>query len=153
MVLYLIQHGEAKSESEDPERKLTKRGIKEVKKISKYLHKIKPEIKNIYCSKKKRAIQTAEILAKRLKLKRDVIIESEGLSPNDDPSIWIDKLNNLNKNTIIVGHLPHLQRLSSYLLSKNFENKIIKFRYSAIICLEKIDEEWSIKWMITPELI
>jgi phosphohistidine phosphatase SixA len=35
MKLYLIQHGEAKPEVEDPERPLTARGEKEVAKVSK----------------------------------------------------------------------------------------------------------------------
>jgi phosphohistidine phosphatase SixA len=35
MKLYLIQHGEAKSEAEDPERSLTARGEKEVVAVSK----------------------------------------------------------------------------------------------------------------------
>ncbi len=34
MRLYLVQHGEAKSEAEDPERFLTIRGEEETKKIS-----------------------------------------------------------------------------------------------------------------------
>jgi len=34
MRLYLVQHGEAKSEAEDPERSLTVRGEEETKKIS-----------------------------------------------------------------------------------------------------------------------
>ena len=34
MRLYLVQHGEAKSEAEDPERSLTMRGEEETKKIS-----------------------------------------------------------------------------------------------------------------------
>ena len=34
MKLYLIQHGEAKSEVEDPERSLTSRGEKEVMTVS-----------------------------------------------------------------------------------------------------------------------
>ena len=34
MRLYLVQHGEAKSEAEDPERSLTLKGEEEIKKIS-----------------------------------------------------------------------------------------------------------------------
>ncbi len=34
MKLYLIQHGEAKTEKEDPERSLTERGEEEVKRVS-----------------------------------------------------------------------------------------------------------------------
>jgi phosphohistidine phosphatase len=34
MRLYLVQHGEARSEAEDPERSLTVRGEEETKKIS-----------------------------------------------------------------------------------------------------------------------
>jgi phosphohistidine phosphatase len=37
MLFYLVRHGEARSEEEDPERHLTDRGVEEVKKVGAFL--------------------------------------------------------------------------------------------------------------------
>jgi phosphohistidine phosphatase SixA len=52
--LYLMQHGEAKSEPEDPERSLTVRGEEETKKISGAAKRVNIRPSKIYHSGKKR---------------------------------------------------------------------------------------------------
>ena len=54
MKLYLIQHGEAKSEAEDPERSLTSRGEEETRKISGVAKRLSIYPSRIYHSGKKR---------------------------------------------------------------------------------------------------
>ena len=63
MRLYLVQHGEARSEAEDPERSLTIRGEEETKKISDAAKRLGIRPSRIYHSGKKRAEQTAGIIA------------------------------------------------------------------------------------------
>jgi hypothetical protein len=55
MRLYLVQHGEAKSEAEDPDRSLTVRGEEETRKISSAAKKLSIHPSRIYHSGKKRA--------------------------------------------------------------------------------------------------
>ena len=63
MKLYLIQHGEAKSEAEDPERSLTTKGLEEVRKVSKVGKALNIRPSMVYHSGKIRAQQTAEMIA------------------------------------------------------------------------------------------
>lgn len=67
MKIYLVQHGEAKSEQEDPERGLTEKGIEDLKRAGQFLQKLDLKVNKIFHSGKKRALQTAEILSKYLK--------------------------------------------------------------------------------------
>ncbi len=68
MKLYLVQHGEARSELEDPERSLTARGEEETRKISDATKRLSIRPAKIYHSGKKRAEQTAGIIAAALDL-------------------------------------------------------------------------------------
>ncbi len=40
MFLYLVQHAEAKPESEDPQRGLSERGMKDIKKVASFIGKL-----------------------------------------------------------------------------------------------------------------
>jgi len=63
MHVYLVQHGEAKSEEEDPQRRLTDKGIGEVQNVAKVLRPLKLAVDAIWHSGKARAQQTGELLA------------------------------------------------------------------------------------------
>jgi len=152
MFLYLIQHGEAKSEKEDPERGLTDRGIEDVKRVAQFLSAINLSISRIFHSGKKRALQTAELYAEYLKPARGLAM-AEGLAPLDDPHIWSEKLRSIYEDIALVGHLPHLERLSSLLLCGDAGKKIINFRMGGIVCLKRTDNIWSIEWAVVPEVI
>ena len=73
MRLYLVQHGEAKSEAEDPERSLTKRGEEETGKVSVAAKRLSIRPSKIHHSGKKRAEQTAGIIAGRKRSARELI--------------------------------------------------------------------------------
>ena len=155
MRLYLVQHGLAKSKSEDPERPLTDQGIAETMKMAEFSSNsgvVHPT--NIYHSGKTRAKQTAEILAEQLKLELpEKVLPSTGLAPLDEPAIWADKLEKMADDIMLVGHLPHLAKLSARLLVKDENKAIVKFRNSGIVCLDRDDEGvWSLSWVVVPEL-
>jgi phosphohistidine phosphatase len=149
MRLYLVQHGNAKSEEEDIQRPLSAKGKMEVEKVAKYAAGLNFSIAGIYHSPKLRAKQTAEILMKALKSKAS---EFQDLKPNDDPSIARDLIETEAKDLMLVGHLPHLDRLSSLLLSGKAETGVVSFRMGAIVCLEK-EDKWRVKWILTPEMV
>ncbi len=152
MFLYLIQHGEAKSEKEDPERGLTDRGIEDIKRVARFLGPLNLSVSQIFHSGKKRALQTAELYAEYLKPERGLSVD-DGLAPLDDPNIWFEKLSSMNEDIVLVGHLPHLERLSSLLLCGDAGKKIINFRMGGAVCLRRIDNIWSIEWVVVPEVI
>ncbi len=150
MKLYLVQHGEARSEKEDPERSLTDLGRDEVRLISKVAKKLNLLPSTIYHSTKLRAKQTAEILGEALNIPAQ---SSEGLNPNDPILPWVERISKENKDLMIVGHLPFLDKLASFLLSGDENARLILFRYGAIVCLEqKEDKKWAVSWILTPEM-
>ena len=67
MHLYLVQHGAAKSEAEDPHRGLTNEGRRDVERMAHSLAPLRLGLGRIEHSEKLRARQTAEILTARLR--------------------------------------------------------------------------------------
>lgn len=148
MKLYLIQHAQAKSKNEDPERGLTEEGMECINKTASFLKKAGQDIKNIWHSGKKRALQSADIIAG--KLDGCSIVQKDGLAPNDNPDLIIRQLSEFDKNIVIVGHLPFLSKLTSKLLDSSRE--VAAFKNAGIVCLH-FDTAWTIEWMIIPELM
>ena len=103
-------------------------------------------------SGKKRARQTADILAEILKPEKG-IMEISGLKPLDDVAVIADTLSGQD-NIMLVGHLPHLERLTSYLITGTAEKTIFKFQNGGIVCLDSIpdNQSWLIKWALMPRI-
>ena len=153
MKLYLVQHGEAKREEEDPARPLTDRGREEAEKIASHIAKTGVQVERIIHSGKLRAKQTAEIMAKHLKPPKGVD-QADNLDPLADPKIWAERLKDISEDIMLVGHLPHLSKLASLLLTGNADLEPIKFRMAGIICLERDEKgKWSLLWALRPENI
>ncbi len=153
MKLYLIQHGEAKPESEDPERSLTSRGEEEVKKVSEAARRLKIRPSKVFHSGKMRAKQTAEIVARSLLIPAQSVQAVEGLNPNDRVLPWEVRISQEKEDLMIVGHLPFLEKLASLLLCGEENARVVLFRYGAIVCLEqKQDRDWAVRWVLTPEM-
>ena len=151
MRLYLVQHGEAKSELEDPERSLTRRGEEETRKISDAAKRLGIHPATIYHSGKKRAEQTAGIIGAALDLPAQV---GQGLNPNDDIRPWVERMSAEAEDLMIVGHLPFLEKLASFLVSGNEGAKPVLFCYSAIVCLEKKEAgRWTVDRVLKPEMV
>ncbi|MGO8991644.1 MAG: hypothetical protein ACLQGU_02155 [bacterium] len=55
---------------------------------------------------------------------------------------------------MIVGHLPFLEKLASFLVRGDEGSKAVVFRYSAILCLEKKKPgRWAVDWFLKPEMV
>ncbi len=88
MYLYLIQHGEAKSEAEDPARPLSEKGIRDARKVASFISSnTRIDVEYINHSGKVRAAQTAEIFSEYIRMSKGAY-EAEGLAPMDDPAEW-----------------------------------------------------------------
>ncbi|MGQ9510036.1 MAG: phosphohistidine phosphatase SixA [Thermodesulfobacteriota bacterium] len=150
MNLYLVQHGEARSEREDPERSLTDLGRDEVLHISRVAKALNLNPSAIYHSTKLRAKETAEILGRTLNIP---VLSSEGLNPNDPILPWVEMISREDQDLMIVGHLPFLNKLASFLLCGDENAGLILFRYGAIVSLkQKEDKRWAVSWILTPEM-
>jgi phosphohistidine phosphatase len=150
MKFYLIQHGEAKSEAEDRERSLTARGEEEVRRVATVATRMGIRASSIYHSGKRRAQQTAEIMASALGL---TAVSFQGLNPLDDVRPWAERISKEEKDLMIVGHLPFLEKLTSLLLCGNESAGLILFRYGGIVCLHRKEVGgWAVQWVLTPEM-
>lgn len=145
--LYFAQHGLAKDKTDDPERPLSTTGIEQTQAIARHLRSSGISITHIFHSGKLRASQTAEIIASALNTESVSI--ADHLSPNDDIALITQDLTN---NALYIGHLPHLDKLVSYLICGDEKQTIIKFQNGAIICLDKIDDQYQLSGYLTPEL-
>lgn len=151
MEVYLVQHGEARPEVEDPARPLTDRGHDEVQRVARHAAHLGLQVSEICHSGKLRARQTAEILAEQLSPHRG-IRAMDGLSPTDDPTKAGTAIEAASEPMMFVGHLPHLSRLASLLLAGMPDREIIRFRMGAIVCLARAEGRWLLHWILTPEL-
>jgi len=105
----------------------------------------------VYHSGKRRAHQTAEIIANSLNVP---IESSRGLNPLDDVREWAERVRKETKDLMIVGHLPFLEKLTSLLLCDNENARSVVFRYGAIVCLDRKENGgWAVRWILTPEMI
>lgn len=152
MYLYLVQHGEARSKEEDPERPLSEKGVADVSKVASFLGKMKIPLENISHSGKARAAQTANILKEHVN-PRVRPLESDGLAPMDEPDIWAARLEGVDADTMLVGHLPHMGRLASVLLCGDPEAAVVAFRMGGVLCLGKQEGGWAIQWMVIPGMV
>ncbi|MBD3398045.1 phosphohistidine phosphatase SixA [Candidatus Micrarchaeota archaeon] len=152
MQLYLIQHGDAKPEEEDPERPLSETGIQETEGIAAKLKELGTTPTKIFHSTKLRARQTAELFASALQAETE---EIEGLKPMDEPSIVKEKLHGLEEagSYMFVGHLPHMEKLAALLLTGSQDPPVHLSRYSSPLCLEQKEGSWRVKFYLLPELL
>ena len=152
MEIYLVQHGESKPETEDPERPLTEKGKEAVEAVARHVGPLGLEIAQVFHSGRLRARQTAEIFARYL-LPPQGVKEEKGLGPLDDPQEAVRLIQQADKPLMIVGHLPHLNRLSSLLILGDQDKEVIRFTMGGIVCLSQMDDKWSTEWAVIPKVI
>lgn len=147
MQVYLVRHGEAKPETEDPARPLTGRGRADVERVARVAAGRGVTVVEIRHSGLLRARQTAEILAAHIRPAGGVH-EAEGLRPNDDPEVARDECERAAAPVMLVGHLPHLGRLAGTLVRGHPDREPIELEPGAMLCLTRSERGWGIEWLI-----
>jgi phosphohistidine phosphatase len=152
MALYLVQHGKSLSKDLDIHKGLSEEGSAEVKRIAEVARQYGIKVSTIFHSGKTRARQTAQIYASSLNIKNE-IEETEGMKPLDDVVKFAQKIQ-VSENVMFVGHLPFLEKLTSYLVVGSGEKPIFKFQNGGIVCLDKEpdSQSWIIKWTLMPNI-
>jgi phosphohistidine phosphatase len=151
--LYLVQHGAAKPEIEDPQRGLTEEGRRAVEKMAEFLSTLQLSLDSIEHSEKLRAKQTAAILAAWLR-PREGMKELAGMAPNDDIEPMQARLEKESKNLMLVGHLPYLSRLAARLLGVEADRTVVQFQMGGVVRMERDHAgRWGVGWMMVPELV
>ena len=153
MAVYLMQHGIPVNKAENPERPLTDQGKKDVENLAEFLHKRGIHIQEIFHSGKRRARETAEIMCTRLNPGTEPKV-IKGLSPLDDVGEIADKINKGGGDLLIAGHMPHLSKLTSLLVTGNESVPVVGFQQGGIVRLEQNEVGgWIVAWMLVPKLI
>ena len=152
MAVFLVQHGKSLGKEEDPEQGLSQKGIDDVTRIAEVASGYGVKVASIAHSRKKRARQTAEIFASALKPVGDME-EKDGLKPLDDVTAFAGSLRPQSQ-LMVVGHLPFMERLTSFLITGNVDLPVFKFQNGGIVCLDEGPEgkSWVIKWTLMPEI-
>ncbi len=153
MQLYLVQHAQAKSEAEDPQRSLTEEGKQIARRMADFAARHNIVVAEVWHSGKMRARQTAEILVEAIRPPGGVQ-EKPGLGPLEEVAPVASALAVATDNLMIVGHLPHVSRLASRLLCQDETKTIVTFQMAGIVCLERAATgDWSLRWVVVPELV
>ena len=152
MALFLVQHGQSLSKDVDPDQGLSDEGIAETERIANVAKDYGVNVNVIKHSVKTRARQTAEIFAEALKPDGN-IQEITGIKPMDDVAAIAQYLDPA-EDVMLVGHLPFMERMTSYLITGSIETLVFKFQNSGIVCLDKDSEtqSWFIKWTLMPHV-
>ena len=114
--LYLMQHGEAVPDAENPERPLTPRGREDVALLAAFLADARVGAGRVIHSGKLRAADSAAMLAPSLGPSVKVESRPKGLLPADTPVPLAEEILEWREDTLIVGHQPFMGRLVSRLL-------------------------------------
>ena len=153
MKLYLVQHGEAVAKQEDPARPLSEQGMQDVQAVAAFLGDAGIKPARVWHSGKRRAGQTAEILARAvLSGGRAEVIE--GINPNDPVGEFATDADVWEEDTLVAGHLPFMSRLVSLLTTGDTDTGLVQYQPGSLVCLERVDaERWVILWMIRPDML
>ena len=154
MDLYLMQHGQATTETENPERPLTDAGRAAVQRVAKRARAADVRISGCVHSGKLRAEQTAQLLeGDRRGADREA---RPGLAPND-PVVpvaqWL-RAETEHQSLALVGHMPFLGRLASLLVVGDEQAQVVGFQTGGLVKLEpKVDRDgFSVAWALPPDL-
>jgi phosphohistidine phosphatase len=154
--LYLVRHGEAVPKHWDPARPLTRIGAARARRIARFLGRAGLNVAEIRHSTKLRARQTAEIIAQEAGLSAPVR-EVAGLEPEAEVGDLAATLSGASSGLMLVGHLPHLSRLTSMLVTGDADLEAFVFEDCSVLCLQKVEGAegagWTVRWMLAPSLL
>ena len=160
MNLYLLRHGIATELGTagsrlDSERPLTAKGKDRLRKVAKAMAELDLTFDLILSSPFQRAKQTAEIIAKDFKLRKNLVF-SDDLTPTGNPRLLIQELNQFRpepKNVLLVGHEPYLGKLIALLAAGNTSLEI-DFKKGGLCKLEAESLVYGrcakLVWLLTP---
>jgi phosphohistidine phosphatase len=154
MNVYLMQHGEATAEADDPTRPLTDDGRAVVTQVAARAQSAGARIDHCLHSGKLRAEQTAQIIAATLG--SGFVEPRDGLAPNDPvtpTAEWLREQTG-DDSVAVVGHLPFLDRLASSLIADDEDAQVISFRMGGLVKLVPKTERagFAVAWVLAPDI-
>lgn len=157
MDIYLMQHGVAFPAAQDPARPLTAAGREAVEQVAGRARELGVRIDRCYHSDRRRAVQTAEILAPAVGAVRE---ERPGLQPSDPVGPLAHLLAAMAQRDPdsaigLVGHLPFLDHLASLLVARDEHAQVVRFQNAALVKLvpKAGPPGWSVVWVLAPDAL
>ena len=155
MDVYLMQHGQATTDAENPGRPLTDAGQAGVQRVAARARAAGVRVGHCVHSGKLRAEQTARLLVSEIGAEASVEARP-GLAPNDPVAPTAQWLRGVSEHQALalVGHLPFLDRLASLLVADNEDAQVVQFRMGGLVKLEPKDgrDGFAVAWAIPPDL-
>jgi len=149
---YLVRHGEAVSETSDPRRPLSRVGQEQVERVARAAAARRAQVSAIFHSGILRAEQTAEIMARHLAPDLGVR-RMTGLAPQDDPAIAKAELEAAQASIMLVGHLPHMNRLAGLLINGDADRGAVEFAPATIVYVSYQSSLWQLVWVLARDFL
>jgi phosphohistidine phosphatase len=161
--LYVLRHGEAGKRlpagSNDSERALTVTGKQEIEKIAEALQELGIKFDFIATSPLKRASQTAEIVAKALKVKKGKLEGWDELKPEGKRPEMYRRLSQFKQQSsvLVVGHEPYLSTMIGEIVFGNGTGNNVVLKKAGLARVDVTSVQPNIKaelrWLLTPRLL
>ncbi|MBX8639842.1 MAG: histidine phosphatase family protein [Candidatus Thermoplasmatota archaeon] len=130
--LYLVRHGEPDAGVSGPDPPLSEHGRAQIENASKLIRMHSERIAAIASSPLSRAVMSARILASAFNIGFDV---EERLEPEGDAGSFLPLFLSLNNgDKILVGHIPSLRSIISYLSGAAAPSRI-SIPGGGVVCL------------------
>ena len=156
--LYILRHGEAgkrlQAGSRDSERALTVAGRQEVEQVARALAKLDVKPDFIATSPLKRAYQTAEIVAKELRIKKGSMEKWDELKPEGKRQELYHRLSQFKQESsvLVVGHEPYLSTTIGDIAFGSAGSIVLKKAGLAKIDITSFQPmKGDLKWLLTPK--
>ena len=143
MFVYLVHHGDALGPNVDPQRPLSSLGHRQVEVLSREAAVLPVCPAVIWHSGKLRARQTAQIYWKACNPVAE-FSATRWMQP-DDPPLLADLLQVETRDVMLVGHIPHLERLRLRLLQESTSQS---FPSHGAVALERLSTGWTECWRL-----
>lgn len=152
MRLFLMRHATPVEPDIDPSKPLSDEGLREVASIATMLasmNEVEPSV--IIHSDRLRAAQTADNIALKLGPPEGTKVE-DGLGPDDPVEEWVDSLNEMMDDVMIVGHQPFMGKLAMTLTSGETDGWDCRFETAEVACLQRLPGgAWKLLWHRPPD--
>jgi phosphohistidine phosphatase len=134
MKIYLLQHALAYSAEEDQERSLNPEGVEQAKASARGIKKLGLSFDLIMTSPKRRAQQTAALIAEAVRYPYSDIQSTDAVLPNQSPAEVLEILQkeSTDSHILVVSHLPYLEKLARELM----QGGDILFENSGLTCFD-----------------
>jgi phosphohistidine phosphatase len=155
MKLCLVRHGAATPMEENPGQPLTEKGRRDIQRLAVFLARSGVSVARVIHSGKKRAEETAVLLADVVGPGKVVEEAEAGLGPNDSTDLLATAAAALIEDAMVVGHQPFMGRMVARLLAGTEDAIGVAFEPGTVVCLERSDNGggWHLNWMAGPRLL